>query len=529
MKQLIPNLHKCAWSLVASTLIIFLVLIQFFFIFNQPWVSDYWEHRAVLQELFRSPFKPEHPILNVQSPHAFYSPYWVGVAFVGKTLSLSPSTVINLVAICNLLLFICSVWVLSKLFVKYEDQVKAFALLLLALLFFWGVRPPYYSSFYHFISLPYSAAYPSTFTFSLSVFSASLFSLILNKKLQIQIVLPLLLLSSCLNFVILLSHPLTYFFCFSLYLCLYLQTYSTKKLNRLIPVINVNLFCGVAVFAVPLFFAKFWSYFPFYDLFLNTSINNRFHTDSAVLYKNLLVSYFPLILPFSILLISSVNKSKEDFIFGTVILFLAIVYVYGFLTDSFGYGRVVSFGVIWLQMYLVRKVLMLTRKLKMILVIASVVLAAPFVIISIKIIGTTALTTHSDYLEMKADSVFEKTNPSSIAIHRLLFVQEYLKNGELVICDPFSSRYIPGLGGKVISNQYADYWVSERETRIDDLSLFFKTSDSSTRFKILKKYKPSYILLTPDTKHLETELKRYFVLDSIINKNEIMLVKLRYN
>jgi hypothetical protein len=216
LKQLIPNLHKRAWLLVASALIIFLILIQFFFIFNQPWVSDYWEHRAVLQELFRSPLKPGHPILNVQSPHAFYSPYLVGVAFVGKMLSLSPSAAINLLAICNLLLFICSVWVLSKLFVKHQDQVKAFTLLLLALLFFWGLHPPYYSSFYHFISLPYIAAYPSTFAFSLSVFSASLFSLILNKKLQIQIVLPLLLLGSCLNFVVLLSHPLTYFICFSL-------------------------------------------------------------------------------------------------------------------------------------------------------------------------------------------------------------------------------------------------------------------------------------------------------------------------
>jgi hypothetical protein len=308
-----------------------------------------------------------------------------------------------------------------------------------------------------------------------------------------------------------------------------LQTYATKRLNRLIPFINVNLFCGVAVFAVPLFFAKFWSYFPFYDLLFNTSINYRFHTDSAVLYKNLLASYFPLIIPFITLLISNVNKPKDDFIFGAVVLFLTVVYVYGFLTDSFGYGRVVSFGVIWLQIYLVRKVLMLTGKLKKIFVFASVVFSAPFVIFSIKVIGTTALTTHSNYLEMKVDSVFEKTNPSSIAIHRLLFVQDILKNGELVICDPFSSRYIPGLGGKVISNQYADYWVSESATRIDDLSLFFKTSDSSTRLKILKKYKPSYILLTPDTKHLETELKRYFVPDSIVNKNGVMLVKLRYN
>jgi hypothetical protein len=529
LKQIIQNLHKCAWPLVASTLIMFLILVQLFFIFNQPWVSDYWEHRAVLQELFRSPFKPGHPILNVQSPHAFYSPYLVGIAFVGKTFSLSPSTTINLVTICNLLLFICSVWVLSKLFIKHKSQVKAFALLLLALLFFWGILPPYYSSFYHFISLPYVAAYPSTFAFSLSVFSASLFSLIINKKLQTQIILLLLLLSICLNFVVLLSHPLTYFFCFSMYLCLYLQAYSTGKLNKIIPVINVNLFCGVVVFTVPFFFARFWSYFPFYDLFLNTSISNRFHTDSAVLYKNLLVSYFPLILPFIILLISSINKLKEDLIFGAVALFLAIVYVYGFLTNSFAYGRVISFGVIWLQIYLIRKVLVFRRKFKMSLVIASLVLAAPFVIVSIKTIGTTALTTHSDYLEMKVDSVFAKTNPSSIAIHRLLFVQDYLKNGELVICDPFCSRYIPGLGGKVIANQYADYWVPDSETRLNDLSLFFHTGDSLTRFKILKKYMPSYLLLTPDTKYLETELQRYFVPDSSVNKNGLRLVKLRYN
>ena len=37
--------------------------------------GDFWEHSAVVHELLRNPFRPDHPLLPINAPHVFISPY----------------------------------------------------------------------------------------------------------------------------------------------------------------------------------------------------------------------------------------------------------------------------------------------------------------------------------------------------------------------------------------------------------------------------------------------------------------------
>src|SRR5688572_2607612 len=97
---------KEKWNLVAVALVTCLIIIVLFFIANKPWVADYWEHKAVLLELCRHPDNPEHPIVNVNAPHAFYSPYFVALAYMGRFLAVVPDQLLDIISLINLLFFI---------------------------------------------------------------------------------------------------------------------------------------------------------------------------------------------------------------------------------------------------------------------------------------------------------------------------------------------------------------------------------------------------------------------------------------
>ncbi|HMP87631.1 MAG TPA: hypothetical protein PKE63_10165, partial [Lacibacter sp.] len=67
--------NQRAWQMAALLLCLLLLAQQGLYIRQAPWVGDYWEHRAVLNELIRQPLHPAHPIVAANQPHAFFSPY----------------------------------------------------------------------------------------------------------------------------------------------------------------------------------------------------------------------------------------------------------------------------------------------------------------------------------------------------------------------------------------------------------------------------------------------------------------------
>ncbi len=521
---------KQKWLYLAIGLVAGLIFLQFLFIENKPWVSDYWEHKAVFLEMYRHTANPDHPVVNVQSPHPFYSPYVVVFAYAGRLLSITPDILLDLISVINLLFFLYSVVLLERMVVRGKNQPKSFVLLLLAILFLWGVFPPYFSSFYHFVTLFFTSAYPATFAFCLAVVSGFLHNKLVNEKYNWGKRIVAILGCIALNWALLLIHPLTFLFCFSLYVYNYVQLFQTNGESvvvwKSIFSKSVALIC---FFILPVLLAPLWTYYSLWDLFLERSFYGRFHEDSKVLYNELLLSYYALIIPFVMIVYSVIRKEIQTYSFLIIITILLLVYLFGYISGSFGYGRSISYIAVWIQMWAVtflqKKTYHLYRRRLLVVLCLS---AMPFIYVSVKSVHDAAFTTHKDYINRKADRNFIATASIPEITHRLFFIKNHIEDGSTVMTDLVTSRYVAGFGGKTIASPYSEYWLADNEIRMTDLNTFFSSKDSAVRIKLLYKYKPNYLLLNPDANYIIGTIPSEIIKNKAISENGYILIPLSF-
>ncbi len=521
---------KRKWFYVAILLVTCIVFLQILFIINKPWVSDYWEHKAVFLELYRHPVNPDHAVVNIKSQHPFYSPYVVAFAYAGRLLSINPHSLFDIISLFNLLFFLCSVFLLERLVVKGKNQPKSFVLLLLAILFLWGIYPPYFSSFYHFVTLFYTSVYPATFAFGLAVVSGFLHSKLITGKYHRGKQVATFIFCAALNWAVLLIHPLTFLFCFSLYAYTYIQFFLAKE-KGFVAIKNVfqKSIQLISFFAIPVLLVPFWTYYSLWDLFFERGGYGRFHTDSKILYNNLLLSYYAFIIPMAIFIYSLVRREKNTYAVFFIITGLLLVYLFGYISGSFGYGRSIYYMAIWIQMWVVSSLQMdayrLYRKRLALLLFLS---AMPFTFLSVKAVYNAALTTHKDYIKSETGKDFiAKTSVPAIT-HRLFFITDHIEDGATVMTDLVTSRYVAAFGAKAIASPYSEYWVDDNEARMTDLNTFFSSKDSLIINKLLHKYKPKYLLLNPDAVYINSIIPSEIVKGEIVSENGYILLPLSF-
>jgi hypothetical protein len=73
------------WFSILCFILFVLMVLQ---TINGQWGGDSWEHAAVVRELASHPLHPVHPILLLDAPHSFYSPYALGIALISWTTGL---------------------------------------------------------------------------------------------------------------------------------------------------------------------------------------------------------------------------------------------------------------------------------------------------------------------------------------------------------------------------------------------------------------------------------------------------------
>ena len=88
---MVVYLLKYRFIVLCSILFVLMVLQAI----NGQWGGDFWEHAAVVRELATHPFSPKHPILLLDAPHSFYSPYALGIALVSRTTGLDSVTTLS--------------------------------------------------------------------------------------------------------------------------------------------------------------------------------------------------------------------------------------------------------------------------------------------------------------------------------------------------------------------------------------------------------------------------------------------------
>lgn len=503
-------------------LLFVLLLIQLLFVINAPWIGDYWEHRAVLNELILHPGNPSHPILASDQPHAFFSPYLVALGWLGHYLHLSSAQLLSLAAIGNLLLFMVSIRLLVGMFLPAGNRTLQFAATMLAVLFCWGYDPPNYSSFYHFGTLFYTTPYPSTFSFILSVFSATIFRYLLYHALPIPVRLLLATGTLILLTTVLLTHPLTFLFAISLLVAVGVQA-AQDQTTSLFRITVSTLAFSIVPFAI----ASFWPYYPFFELLTYVAPGNRFHADSRELYSSLYIKLLPIAVLVFLAAAKPVAFLKNNLPVLMALFMLSVFFFYGFFSGSYGFGRMIAFIALLAQVLLVKELLEGANLRLKLLVPVLILLCMAYAFTSLKQIIQAAFKTRTQYLNTTVHEPFELTPPAELA-HRLRFLENKVANGSLVLTDTACGRYLPGFGIRVIATQFPIYWIPENEQRLMDLKKFFYTGTATEKIQILAKYKPDYLLLTPSTRSLLNKVGENIKGVPHIESNGLLLIRLTH-
>jgi hypothetical protein len=421
------------------------------------WLGDFWEHAAVVRELAANPLFPRHPQLLVQAPHAFFSPYSLGLALISRLTSLSPITTLAIAGLANLVLMLLAFRWFIDLFFESDRSATAFYALLFVLLL-WGRDPWFWSAFFHIYVLGFVLPYPSSFAFACMFASFGLYLSYLKSRMKGHYLLLVPVMS-----LVLITHPTTAIVMYITLFSLSLGFPGKSSLH--------NIAVLLAASAISFGLAAAWPYYSFIGLITGQSPD--FHSQSKVLYQQVLMRTFPAAIGIPFLAVR-LRKNIKDTLTLTF-LGLTVVYCYGYLSDLWGYGRVISYMMIVLQLTLAS----FAARIESGWPARRVVKLSYAVMLALAVIFIFNLVTY------KGDDY-----------RKYSFLSRYTKQYDLVLSDVDTSLYVPVFGGKVIASSHPVYFVPDYAERKRDLKLFFaEGTTKDERTGIIRKYKPDYLLI----------------------------------
>ena len=432
------------------------------YVWRGAFSSDFWEHAAVVRELAVRPLAPQHPLLRVDAPHAYVSPYLLAVGLAARLTHASPITILAISGLLNLVLLVL---VFRRLLVRLLPNGEAAApYALLLVIFLWGKDPWMWSGFLHVGMLGYDVAYPST---------AGAVAMLLGFSLLLDAVqrggswpYPAI---SLLVAVCLVTHPPTALV-FVAGLPVLLVSQAGRDLIRPAVRLGAAILAGVAA-------ALLWPYFPVRELF--TSQPPEFHAWSAVFYQDVLPKLWPVALALPVLVVRG-RRNLRDPLLLLAVLFLSL-YAAGAATGAFGLGRTIAWFAIVVQIalagHLAALELRLPRERRWLVPGGTLlVLAALFAV------------------NRPPLPRLVKDDPPLWP--KLRAVLTPVRSGEVVLADSPTSYPVPALtGGRVVAWRHPVYWVPDQRDRRAAQDRFFTPIADAERRAILRRYQVQWILL----------------------------------
>lgn len=448
---------------------------------NGKWYGDFWEHMAVLRELKAHPWNPLHPIILDEAPHSFYSPYSLLLALLARLFSLTEVNALAGAAIVNLILLLIFFWYFLKEYFHKNSYGIAFYSLLM-ILFLWGAQPWYWSGFFHLGALGYVLPYPSTFAMVLTFCSMTMFLKFFKYGNKVHWMITVFLLA-----MVLLIHPNTALALLIYLFCIAIDS-GTKALVNRMAWYSVTCILGFLI-------ASVWPYYNFLELLFAQSAD--FHSDSETLYVNIFSrGILPALVALPLIIIRLVQK-KLDFIALSFVL-LVLIYLYGYFSGKWGYGRAISQALFLLQITLGYYLATLETKI----VTWGKQYAISFILlftISITYIVVYRVNPEAKYI------LGDMVRPQPPAFKQYEFLERYVKQYDVVIADPLTSWVVPAWSGKVIASIHPLPFISDINTRRKDLKDFFDSSKSNQlRLMLIKRYKARFILLNKMNREVES-------------------------
>ena len=443
---------------------------------NGVWVDDFWDHSAVVSELIRHPWHPQHPQLGGDLPHAFFSPYSLFAAMMAKLFNLNSIEILSLFGILNAsVLFYGLSKYIESLAVQNKSAIFFYSIIFI--LFLWGENPWNYSGFFHYSIINFILPYPSAFATGL-VFLA----FAVNAKYKKNREFKYLVILSAMSSVIVLTHPVAFVF-----LCAGLAggAAGTKKEDRW----HLAALSLVMLPALTCAFA--WPYYPFMEMLRGAS--NVYHPSNKGVYENIINVLWPILLTFPFVAKDFINKDIRHL--SVAIILLLVVYIVAWQFQKYSYGRVISYIAMMFQIIFAIKIAQWDAKLFKYTIIKKII---PIIILiacigvgyeKIYSISTRSLTILNSFYQGRAIL-------NQISFANYTFLEKEIAQGDIVLANVKASWIIPSFGAKAITLALPHAFVVNHEERIKDVSKFY--SDKSTadeRQAILKKYMPKYVLI----------------------------------
>ena len=443
---------------------------------HRDFVGDFWEHAAVVRELATHPVTPSNPLVATNDPHPMFSPYTLAVALTARSVGADPIDVLAAAGLANLALLLVCLYAFAARFIGDGAPVPV----LLFVLLLWGHAPWFYSGFLHIDALGYSLSYPATF--AVAVMFAALtveLGLLRNRGRRRRGALVELVL---LVAIVLVTHPLT---AIPMWVFMVALAVDTPKATRVLHVVTT-----LAVIGAGVLLAMTWPYYPLWTLL--TTASSATHETNRFMYFGTWATFtqvYAAAIGVPILLIRW-HRNRTDALTLTFIG-LAGVYVYGYFTERWAYGRVLSSLVLVLQLatadYVVRvSKNVLERRARKVADFAILVpVAALFVAMLLEFAPT-----FDRYVRGRGVVTVEDAYS---------FLGERVGAGSVVMSkvglrDDASSYVVAAYGGRAVATPVLMF-VPDAAQRLADVRAFFAayTPDDQRR-AILDKYDARYIL-----------------------------------
>ena len=430
------------------------------------WIGDFWEHSAVVRELATHPLHPRHPLLLVDAPHAFANPYALAVATLSRFSGTSAVTALTVASLVNLLMLFVALRAFVRRFTSAEAQAVSFYLLLFMLLL-WGREPWEFSGFLHVNVLHHALAYPSACAFWISLFLVALNAKRIAERRQ-RLLLLIVPMSAC----VLLVHPPAFLFVATGLAAMALDAPERWR----------EMLVSAAALAIAVATAFAWPYFPVWKLL--TSASGAFNANNAVMYSQPLARTFPAIIGIPILVAEARRTARWSVVAWAAMLFA--IYVFGFLTASYNYGRVIFFLVFLLQFEVAKFAAQLEAGLD-----ARGATSSWRLVTTIALVAGVLLSARS-LVNAERDIRWGTRTDAGYA-----FLDREVGQYDVMLADLRTGWIAASFGGKLVSSQHPLAFVSDSEQRArrDDVTTFFDaTSSQAQRARILSRYRVSYLL-----------------------------------
>lgn len=422
--------------------------------------SDFWEHAAVVRELSLRPLAPRHPLLAVDAPHAYASPYHLAVGLAARVTGAAPTTALAIAGLVNMVLLVLALRrFLQRL--PYGEAAAPYALLFI--IFLWGKDVWMWSGFFHIGMLGYNASYPSTFAAAAMFLCLSVLMDALDSGRTGLFAAISLLVALCM-----LTHPPT-----ALVLFAGLAALFVARARRFWA--TAGLLFGAVSAGVALALA--WPYFPVLKLFADQP--PEFHSWSGVFYQGVVGQIWPAILALPVLVWRLRDNRRDPLVL--LVALLAVIYAIGGITGRYGLGRTIAYIVVFIQIALAFAAVQWESQLPT---------GRSWLVPAGSVVSALALFAHNKPPLPRIIRVDRQVWPEAKAI------LGPVRPGDVVLADSRTSYLVPALsGGRVVAWRHPVYWIPDHAERRKAQDQFFGTATDQERRAVIARYHVQWILL----------------------------------